>query len=132
MLDIKSIQPRINELAIKYDLSLIVLFGSQATGNTHSKSDIDIAILGGESTDKFKVTEDFCDIFKRDDIEVVNLANASPTLMYCVVRDGVSWYEKNEGDFLGWKFHAIRIWMETAWLRKLRDKKAIEQVKAWA
>src|SRR3989344_2584760 len=103
MLDIKALQFKIKEVAQKYNASLIVLFGSQATGHTHSKSDIDIAILSRSILDKFKIMSDLEDIFKRDDIEVVDLANASPTLMYCVVRDGVLLYEKDNGGFLKWK-----------------------------
>ena len=32
---------KIKSVAQKYDLEFVVLFGSQATGQTHSKSDID-------------------------------------------------------------------------------------------
>ena len=129
MVDFKSLEPKIKKLAEKYNLSLIVLFGSQATGALHSKSDVDIAILGINSLDIIKISSDFSSIFKREDVEVVDLRNASPTLMFCVLRDGKILYEKEKETFLVWKLYAIRIWRETAWLRDLRDKKLIEWTK---
>jgi uncharacterized protein len=129
MLDIKSIQSKIKALATSHDLSLVVLFGSQAIGNTHAQSDIDIAVIGKHVSDKSKITRDFCAIFKRDDVEVVNLSNASPTLMHSVVKDGVLLHEKENGDFLKWKLYAIWVWLDTAWLRRLRDKKLIDWAK---
>ena len=120
---------QIASLAQKFNLQFVALFGSQATGATHAKSDIDIAVISRSKIDKTKISIELDEIFKRDDTEVVNLASADPTLMYAVVRDGILLYEKNNGDFLRWKFYAIKIWMETAWLRELGNKKLIERVK---
>ena len=129
MLDTTLLQPQIAELARKHRLSFVALFGSQAVGNVHSKSDIDIAVISKDPIDKFKVIDDFENIFKREDIEVVDLANASPTLMYCVVRDGKLLYENEKDSFFKWKLYAIWVWMDTAWLRQLRDKKLLEWAK---
>lgn len=124
--EIDKIKPKIKELAEKYDLSLVVLFGSQATGRIHQKSDIDIAVLGAKKFYMPKLMIDFDRIFKRDDIEIVDLGVASPTLMHCVVRDGKALFEKDADTFFNWKLYAIWVWMDTAWLRQLRDKKMIE------
>lgn len=129
MIDIPSLQPKIKELAEKHRLSIVALFGSQAKGNTHSKSDIDIAVIGEDIHNKLKIMDEFSTLFKRDDVEVVNLAHASPTLMHSVVKDGVLLYEKENGDFLRWKLYAIWVWLDTAWLRRLRDKKLVEWAK---
>jgi predicted nucleotidyltransferase len=129
MLDTSLLQKQISELAKKHKLSLIVLFGSQAVGNTHAKSDIDIAVISRSVIDKFKIMDDFESLFKREDVEVVNLADASPTLMYCVVRDGKLLYENEEDAFFKWKMYAMWVWRDTAWLRRLRDKKLLEWTK---
>jgi len=126
MTQIESLKPKIKELAEKHGLSLVVLFGSQATGATHPKSDVDIAVLSSTNFDRSKLTDDLTDIFKRDDIEVINMAEASPTMMYVLVRDGKLLYENKIGAFLKWKFYAIRVWIDTAWLRHLRDRKMVE------
>ena len=36
-MNIEAVKPKIAELAEKYDLKLVVLFGSQVTGKTHKK-----------------------------------------------------------------------------------------------
>jgi predicted nucleotidyltransferase len=129
MKHVEALQPKIKELAEKHGLSLVVLFGSQATGATHPKSDIDIAVLSSKSFDRNKLLNDIGDIFKRDDVEIVNMAEASPTMMYVLIRDGKLLYEDGLGAFLKWKFYAIRVWLDTAWLRRLRDRKMIEWAK---
>ena len=44
----------IEEVAKKYDVSLIVLFGSQAKGNTHKHSDTDVAFLPNKNLSFWK------------------------------------------------------------------------------
>ena len=119
---------KIKELAEKYSLELVVLFGSQATSQTHAKSDIDVAVLGGESNSLaglLKLMSDFYKFFKREDVEVVDLSSAAPTLWQAVVRDGELLYEKTPGYFGRWKIYAWKIWLETAWLRKIRDQRLL-------
>jgi len=36
---------KIEKIAKKYNLELMVLFGSQATGQTHSRSDVDLGVI---------------------------------------------------------------------------------------
>ena len=120
------LKPQIKQLAEKHGLSLVVLFGSQATGATHPKSDVDIAVLSSDNFDRSKILDDLGEIFKRDDIEIINIAESSPTMMYVLTRDGKLLYENKIGAFLKWKFYAIRVWIDTAWLRHLRDRKMIE------
>jgi len=128
---IDEIQKRqIGEVAKKHGLEFVVLFGSQATGRVHAKSDIDIAVMSKKAFDIYKVMSDFDPVFKRDDVETVDLSMASPTLMYVVVRDGKLLYEERAGDFFRWKLYAIKIWMETGWLRELQRHKLIEWAKA--
>lgn len=127
--DIEQVKIGAAEIARKHGLNLVVLFGSQATGRVHAESDVDIAVIGNNSIEyntKIRLMTDFSDVLRREDVEVVDLASASPTLMYVVVRDGALLYEKEESYFLKWKLYAIKIWMETAWLRRLRDKRLIE------
>ena len=134
-MNIEEIKPVIKQLAEKHGLLAVALFGSQATGALHSKSDVDIAILGRDQIafdEKIKISSELSGIFKREDVEVVDIDpnSASPTLMYAVVRDGKLLYERSVGDFLRWKLYAVKIWLETAWLRSLSRKKLIEWAEA--
>ena len=126
-MDIEAVQSKIAGIAQKHGLDFVVLFGSQATGKTHPKSDIDIGIISKVPFDINRLTIDFYyDVFKREDVEVVDLSSVSSTLMRAVVRDGKLLYERTDGLFMQWKLYAIKIWMETAWMRKVRDRKLVE------
>lgn len=132
---IDEIKPEIKKLVEKHQLLAVALFGSQATGVLHQKSDVDIAILGKDQIsfdEKIKISSELSQILKRDDVEVVDIDpnSASPTLLYAVVRDGKLLYERETGDFLRWKLYAIKMWMETEWLRTLSRKKLIEWAEA--
>lgn len=127
--DIEQAKKVAEAVAKKHGLIFVALFGSQATGRTHEKSDIDIGVLGKEALPfdvHTKIWGDFSDAFKRDDIEIVDLVPASPTMMYVLVRDGKLLYERAEGDFMSWKFYALGVWRDTAWLRDLSNRKLHE------
>lgn len=124
-------QAAIKAVAEQHQLDVVVLFGSQATGRTHVKSDIDIAVLSRQPVDITKLMTAFSDVFKREDVEVVNLGTASPTLWQAVIRDGRLLYEKSPDDFARWRIYASKIWMETKWLRDRRDRKLINWSKQY-
>jgi len=65
MLITDEIKENIAQLATKYGLDLVVLFGSQARGVIHSKSDIDVAYLGEGKIDDIKLGMDFYELFRR-------------------------------------------------------------------
>ncbi len=128
-MDVQKFKPELKKIAEKYGIDMMVLFGSQATGKTHPKSDVDIAVLARTKFDIYRLMIELYEIFKRSDVEVVDLSSVSPTLMRAVARDGRLIYEKHPGAFLKWKVYVGKIWMETAWLRILRDRKLIKWAK---
>ena len=76
-----SIRGKIAELAQKYHLSLVVLFGSQSRGDTHSKSDVDIAYRGAgplllESEGMLIV--ELIEVFHTDKIDLVLFMTVFP------------------------------------------------------
>ena len=132
MKDANKIKEKSKEIGRKYDLSFVALFGSHATGRARQDSDIDIAVIRKQPLsfdERLKIIGDFSDTLGREDVEVVDLASASPTLMYAVVRDGKLLYEEKENNFLNWKLYAMKIWMETAWLRDLSRKSLLDWAK---
>jgi predicted nucleotidyltransferase len=125
-MNIEAHKPQIAEVAQKYNLDFVVLFGSQATGRTHPKSDVDIGVISHGEVDRLKLMNEMDKILGREDVTVVDLGMASPTLMRAIVVDGKLLYERERAMFLKWKFYAIRTWMETDWLRRLARKNLIE------
>lgn len=124
-MEIEAIKPEISKIAQKYNLDLVVLFGSQATGRSNNTSDIDVAVFGKDTFDIYRLGSELDLLLKRQDVHVVDLNQTSPTLMYMVVKEGVLLYESYATAFLLWKVYAMRVWMQTAWLRKLGEKKLL-------
>ncbi len=101
-MNIEAIKPKIAQIAEKYGLDLVVLFGSQATGKIHKESDIDIAYTGDKKLsfdEEIKANSDLIDIFKRDDVQLVNIKKASPLLMKQIVDHAIILYEREKNIF---------------------------------
>ena len=109
------IKQKIETLAEKHALTLVVLFGSQATGKTHPHSDVDIGVMGLRPIDfgdNYNLQLAFSNIFKRPDIEVVNLRNVSPLLLKRVADHGILLFEKEKGLFTKLKIRAFKLYVE--------------------
>lgn len=91
----KYYKEQLNRVARKYGLRFVILHGSYATGRTHKKSDLDIAVLGSQELNGRKylnlhgeIAEIFGDNPQRDlDLKMLN--KVDPFFRYQVVRDGV-------------------------------------------
>lgn len=81
------------KLAEKYGINKIILFGSRARGDNRDRSDIDLAVSGGNITEFTLDTEEEIDTLLMFD--VVNLDKyVQPELIAEIERDGVIIYEK--------------------------------------
>jgi len=80
---------KLEDLADKYQLDLILIFGSRATGSVHLRSDTDIAVYGRQNlseTEKIHLVYELSNVFRTDDIDLVDLRTASPFLKKEVLR----------------------------------------------
>ena len=115
----------ITTIAQKHELALVVLFGSQATGHIHPKSDIDIGFITRKEIDyheSYDINRALARAFKNTNIEEVNLQNVSPELKKQVADVGILLYEENSSVFDLFKIHAFRSYMDTKPLRLLREQ----------
>ncbi len=92
---IEDVYKQIGEIAEKFDVKKIVLFGSRARKTNHLKSDIDIAVYGCENFELFSdaLNEDLWSLLQLDIINM-DKKNVSPELISEIERDGVVLYEK--------------------------------------
>lgn len=77
----------IKNLVKKYDLKLLLLFGSRADDTYHEKSDFDIAYLSSRNlnlNDESQLIVDLAPLFKSEQIDLVNLKTAPPLLYYAI------------------------------------------------
>ena len=120
----EDIKREIATIAKKYELALVVLFGSQATGHTHPMSDVDVGFIARKEIDyreSYGINRALACAFKNTDIEEVNLRNVSPELKKQVAVEGILLYEENPSVFDLFKIHAFRSYMDTKPLRTYRD-----------
>ena len=114
---------KIKEIAEEHRLKLVVLFGSQATGHTHKKSDVDVGYVANRGIDyreNYDISMKLAPLFKNPDIELVNLYNVSPEFKKQVADEGVVLYESNSMIFDLYKIQAFKMHVENKPLRDLR------------
>lgn len=114
---------KIAEVAKRHNLALVVLFGSQATGHAHKKSDVDIGYVASREIDyreNYAITVELARVFKNPDVELVDIFNTAPDFKKQVADTGVVLYEADKSIFDSFKVHAFRIYIETKPLRVLR------------
>lgn len=81
------------QLAKRYHIKIVILFGSRARGDFKERSDIDLAVSGGNITRfALDVDETTSTLLKYD---IVNLdASVQPELLDAIRTEGVILYEK--------------------------------------
>ncbi len=131
-LDIEKIKLIVKNLAQKYHLSLVVLFGSQVSGKTHAKSDTDIAYMSETQMKPYDVAKmqlELIQYLKIRNIELIDLHNAPPLLLREIARQSIALYEKDQSRFARLKIYAIKRYMEAKPLLDLRTKSREDFVK---
>ena len=111
-------------IAKQFRLRLLLLFGSQATGLTHAKSDVDIAVLAERPLDELDIrdalNEALMRVFRRSDVELVDLRRAPPLLQRDATAEGRLLFEEKPGVYDRFQLFAMKHFMETKPLRDLR------------
>lgn len=108
----------------KYKIILLVTFGSFNTERFTSNSDIDIAFKSKKPLsvhDKLNLINDLAGYFKRDNIDLIDIKNAEPLLLYEIACKGNILYEEDHS-FLNFKLYASFRYADTKHLRKARKK----------
>jgi len=127
-IDIEKIKSKMEKLALKYQLSLVLLFGSQVTGKTHTQSDVDIAYLSDKKMrpiEEAQMAFDFSQRLKIDNkkIDLVNLKEATPLLLKQIAEKSIPLYEKKVGSILAnFKIYALRSFMDAKKLFRLKEE----------
>ena len=93
----EKVENEIIEIAIKYQVDRVILFGSRARGDYKRTSDIDLAVVGGNvSAFSAEVNEDTSTLLEFD---IVNMSGTvQEELLESIKKEGVILYEKI------WKF----------------------------
>jgi predicted nucleotidyltransferase len=139
--DLKTLSHQLPE-KIPY-LKMLILFGSQARGDTHAKSDWDFAALYDEELRKailgknafawFEVPNILGKFFElnSDNIDVVELNRCSSLVAHFVARDGKLLYEKEPGQFEAFRQQALMKDNQLKQIQKTLREKIEANLQGW-
>jgi predicted nucleotidyltransferase len=98
---IKEQKKKIDAIGRKYDLKLVLFFGSRAKGKQRKGSDLDIAVLGNEKIDFRKLLQLNSEFQKVFDItvDVRSLHDATPLFRYQVTKNSQLFYGSSRAYF---------------------------------
>ena len=111
------------EIARKYELFFVALFGSRASGKYHKKSDFDVAYL---SEKELSISEEsgfmygLMPILKIKDerlVNIVDIKNAGPLILYSITQKGILLFECDTSFFFRLKLYAWRVFIDTQLFR---------------
>lgn len=106
----------LEQIAQKYSLELVLLFGSRVSGKIHKESDFDIAYSALEKldlTEEARLILDLSSVFQSENIDLVNLKNASPLLLFAITKDALVLFEKKSLTFYHLRAYAFHQYIET-------------------
>lgn len=94
--DQEELHERIMATLAPYPIQFALLFGSQSRGDTHGQSDIDIAVIFEDLEPGDQgYTDELLDLgaalsveFDSNDVDVIDLRTASPTIVQAALKDG--------------------------------------------
>ncbi len=116
-------------------VTLAYLYGSQARGDAGPLSDVDVAVLfepGVPDSERFNrvlnLIGELGSVFGRDDVYVVDLADASPLLRHRVYYDGVVLYCTDDGVRVRFATKALRDYVDTEPLRRIKRHYVLERL----
>ncbi|MFH1170515.1 MAG: nucleotidyltransferase domain-containing protein [Candidatus Vogelbacteria bacterium] len=126
---------KIKKVAEKYDLEFVVLFGSQATGQTHPKSDVDVAYFPPPDLSfdqESRLYLDLIEVLRKKELDLVNFKQSSPLLLKQIVNKSSLLYEKHQGSFNEFVLYVYRIYRETINLRRLEKEYVLGKTRGYA
>ena len=127
----------IKKIGDKYNLKLMIIHGSYATGKARPGSDLDVAVLGEKPTAfevLMKIFGELEKVFgnsKERELDVKSLENADVLFLYQVMKDSMLIYGSSF-DYWQLKTFAIRNYWDHAPIFKLEEillKKYLNQAK---
>lgn len=123
----------IEEIAKKYSLDLLLLFGSRASGKTYKGSDFDLAYLSKANLtleEEAELILALILLFKSEDIDLINLKKASPLLFYAIFKNCRLLYEKRPLIFASLRAYAFKKYIETKPLYEDKFKRFEKTIQA--
>lgn len=144
--DSAPVRQRMARIAKRYGLDLIVLFGSERTGRTSARSDVDVAVLWTSRPRpsghkpwrptllrEGALVNDLSDVLGvGDNLDLAVLNDASPLLLWEVARNGKLLHEVAPGRFHEFWLYALHMWRDNVHRYDARAAYLHEQAVQWS
>lgn len=120
-------QKELTEIREKYDLRLLILFGSRVSGKLHKESDYDIAYLSNRVfsfEDEGRLISDLMKIVETSDDRLINLVNireAGPLLLKEIFREHQVLFKEKGDTYQAYKIYSIKNYLDSRSLFELKD-----------
>jgi len=119
---IDEIKAKLAPLFEEEALQLVLLFGSQSSGQIHPESDIDLGFLYDEAVDLLELTNKVIQLLRKDRVDVIDLRRANSLLCFSAARQGKLLYERCPGLFNSFYSLSFRRYIDTKKLRDARQR----------
>ena len=127
--DIKQKLAQLIPLFEQRDVQLAYLFGSLS--QEKRAHDVDLAILT-QTEPVFRLREAITDCLNTERVDLVDLRSASPVLRFEILRTGQLLYAANEMLSEQFELDTLRLYKDTAWLRRHQETFLKERMKRWS
>ena len=120
-LDFIQVEPLIKQLSEQYRLLLCYVFGSYASDNASTLSDLDIAVLAEHELtlkELLDLTEGLQAILKEEAIDLIDLRKVPLTLIHRVLRDGKCLFARDLGTKIEHEMRWETLYFDAEPLRK--------------
>lgn len=130
----KTQEQQIKKIAKKMGIKYLYLFGSQARGKTHARSDFDFGVkfdskkVKDEFRARLKLMDKLTSILKVEDIDVVDIDNSNPLLNFNIIKDGKILYCKNKTEEIMNKVRIMQEYCDRQYYYEKHCKSAIEKM----
>jgi len=122
-MNLKINKEKIKEIAQKYNLEMVLLFGSQVNSRARPDSDVDVAYSAKKQLsvdEKIGFNNELCDFFKKDIVDQVDIKNANPLLLHEISTNSKLIFGK-EIDYLEFKAFTFRNYIDSQSLFNLEE-----------
>lgn len=125
----KDSETYLKKLVRKYHLQLLLLFGSQAEGTQHKRSDFDIAYSASKDLDLMEEAQlivVLAPVVKSENIDLVNIKTAPPLLLHAIFQNPKILYANDSYVFPNLRAYAFKRYVEARPLLRIRSERLKE------
>ena len=111
---------QLKDTCLKHGIKMVLLYGSQASGNSNIKSDIDLGILLKDDSYNFEeIIKDLMQVFKENIIDVSILNHGDPVLKFEIISNYKILFCQEDETFLEFYLNTIKQYNDTKKFRIL-------------